>query len=232
MVRNFDRPDQRLIRQLGKFQVATLHESLGKETDCVMTHEIRPIQQSMRLIGPALTVDCSPADNLTLHLAMTLAKKGDVLLVNGHGSQGVMFGGVMCLQCKILGVKGIVIDGAVRDVSEISSMNFPCFARFISPKGSSKAVFGSINTPIQCGGVLVRPGDIICGDSDGIVVIPQERAASVLKTSTQKKLTEDYNRRLIRKGSTTYEIMHLGEKLKASNVREFDHVKDLDSQSS
>jgi 4-hydroxy-4-methyl-2-oxoglutarate aldolase len=216
IVRDIDRPDKALINEFRNLAVATIHESIGKETSNVMDQAIKPIERGMKLLGPALTVDSFPADNSTVHFAMTLCKKGDVLVVNGHGMLGVMFGSQMCFQCKVAGVSGIIVDGAIRDSEEIRKMNFPCFTKYISPLGSNKATVGSINIPIQCGGVIVTPGDLILGDDDGVVVVPRKSLSEVLVRAKERTEKEEKTKELLLKGETSVQLNHFENLLKSS----------------
>lgn len=227
IVKNIDRPDRGLVESFAKIGIATIHESMGKEMNTVMHHSIRPIRNGMKLLGAAVTVDSFPADNLTLHVGMTLCKKGDVLVVNGHGIPGVMFGAQMAFQCIQHGVAGIVVDGAVRDSEELVAMGFPTFAKIISPLGSAKSTPGSVNVPVQCGGVLVNPGDIIVGDDDGVVVIPRTIAAETLERSKVRLTKEEKAKQEYARGKTSMELNEFEKILKARGVREVDSLEDL-----
>lgn len=227
IVRNIERPDPETVRAFSSIGTATVHECIGKEINSVMDHSIKPIGKGMKLSGPAVTVESFPADNLMVHAAMTLCKRGDVLVVNGHGMPGVMFGGQMAFQAREHGIAGIVVDGAVRDSEEILGMNFPCYARYVSPLGSAKGTPGSINIPIQCGGVLVNPGDIVVGDDDGVVVVPRKMLGEVLERSKQRLEKEAKAREQFKLGATSMDLNDLGKILKAKGVREVESVEDL-----
>jgi 4-hydroxy-4-methyl-2-oxoglutarate aldolase len=227
MVRNVERPDPRVIQAYSEIGVATIHESLGKETNNVMHHSIKPIARGMKLLGPAVTIDSFPADNLTVHVGMVYCKPGDVMVVNGHGMEGVMFGAQMAFQSKHSGIAGIVVDGAVRDSEEIATMQFPCFASLISPLGSAKGTPGSINVPIQCGGVLVNPGDLIVGDGDGVVVVPKKTVSETLERARKRQNKEEQDRKLYENGATSYQLNRFEEILKAKGVKQVESQGDL-----
>jgi len=227
-VRNFERPEREMVESYAGIGVATVYESLGKDTNGVMNSEIKSVQPSTKLLGPALTVECVPADNITLHFAMTVAKKGDVLIVNGGSATRAMIGELMCTQCKVSGLAGIVIDGAVRDVEDVRKMNFPCFTRSISPMGpSSKSSFGSINVPIQCGGIVVSPGDLVIGDDDGVVVVPRNMTKAVLERARQRLEKEAKTREALLKGSTTVELNDYGKLLQSMGVKQVDGLNEV-----
>jgi 4-hydroxy-4-methyl-2-oxoglutarate aldolase len=227
IVKNFERPDSNLVSAFSEIGVATIHECIGKETNNAMDYAIKPIERGMKLAGPAVTVDSFLADNITVHVAMTLCKPGDILVVNGHGMPGVMFGGQMATQSMEHKIGGIVVDGAVRDSQEIRKIGFPCFAKIISPIGSAKSTPGSINIPIHCGGVLVTPGDVIVGDDDGVVVVPRKQAREVLEKARKRLEKEEKDRELYRKGMTSAQMNEFDKILKAKGVREVEKLEDL-----
>ncbi len=226
IVKSIDRLNPELINSFKDLSAATIHESIGKDTSNVMDYTIKPIAEGMKVVGSALTVESFPADNLTVHVAMTLAKPGDVLVVNGHGMPGVMFGAQMAFQSIQSKVAGIVVDGAVRDSSEIKQMRFPCFTKIVSPLGSAKGTPGSINIPIQCGGVLVNPGDLIVGDDDGVVVVPKKLAAEVHARSISRMEKEKKDRDLFLSGMTSMKMYEFEKILKAKQVKEVDSLDD------
>ena len=223
-VKNIERPNRIVVRRLSRFGIATIHESIGKETGNLMNCLIKPLNSGMKLAGPAITVDCFPADNITVHAAMTLCASGDVLVVNGHSSPSAMFGAQMSKQAIHRGIAGIVVDGGVRDSEEIRRMNFPCFARFISAMGAAKNTPGSINIPIQCRGALVNPGDIIVGDDDGVVIVPRMRAGDVIELAVKREDKERKDRKLYAKGKMSTEINKFDEIIKERGVKEVDSL--------
>ncbi len=227
MIKNIERPDPAVIKEFSSIGVATIHEALGKDNNNLMNPTVKPIAPGMKLLGPAVTVDSFPADNLTVHVGMVYCKPGDVLVVNGHGMPGVMFGGQMAFQSRHAGVAGIVVDGAVRDSQEIRAMNFPCFASLISALGSAKGTPGSVNIPVQCGGVIVNPGDLIAGDDDGVVVVPRRAVSETLAKANKRTSKEENDRKMYENGSTSYELNKYEEVLKSKGVRMVDSAADL-----
>ena len=131
--------------------------------------------------GLALTVNCRPADNLMVHKALQLAERGDIVVVaTGGNTVSAVFGGLMCEAASAKGIGGIVVDGALRDVEDLTRLKFPAFSRALCPGGCDKDGPGEINVPISCGHTVVCPGDLIVGDRDGVVVVPRDHAADVL----------------------------------------------------
>ena len=152
---------------------------------------IQPLSRSLRMAGPAFTVEVRPGDNLMIHAAMAMAKPGDVLVVDGKGDTTcALMGSIMITACRKLGFAGVVIDGAHRDSAEILALGFPLYSVGSNPNVPTKSVPGRINWPISCAGVAIRPGDLIVGDGDGVVAVERERAESLLALA-DKKLQEE-----------------------------------------
>lgn len=180
----------------------------------VMDHEILPLDRRMALCGKARPVLCAPGDNLAIHNAVVHSEPGDVLIINcgGYSYAGV-FGEMLALNCRARGIKGVVIDGTCRDKNELIDMDFPVFARGTSPKGTTKNVIGTVNASTFCGGVIVQAGDVIVGDCDGVIVIPKEKAESILAAAKAKKQREDEMRSLLIAGTDVAELLGLMNKL-------------------
>jgi RraA family protein len=199
--RNFERVSADLVRQAGEYQAAILADVNGRRG--AMHGRIAALRPRMKLAGPALTVEVRPGDNLMIHAAISLAKPGDVLVIDGKGDQtAALMGTIMMTACKQLGLAGVVIDGAVRDSLELDEMDFPVFSVGTNPNGPTKNVPGRIGHPITCGGVAVRSGDLVVADADGVVVIERERVEALLPLARRK--VEDENARVaaIKKGDT------------------------------
>lgn len=146
------------------------------ERGMAMGGDIQPLDPSMRLVGQARTVRCMAADNGALHAALTIAEPGDVLVADAGGYLGnAVWGGLMTAAAQRRGIAGLVVDGVVRDRDEIVAAPFPCYARGCAPAGPHKLFGGAVDGPISCGGVVVRAGDLIVADADGVAVVPIER---------------------------------------------------------
>lgn len=159
--------------------------------DQVMDISIRPLWPDMtRIAGPAFTVQCAPGDQLMLHAALYRAAPGSVIVVQAHGTRFAVCGGNVCAIAKERGIAGFVVDGVVRDVAEAREMDFPLFARGISPKPGIKERCGSLNEPIFCGGIQVCDQDVIVADEEGILVIPEKSKEEVLAAARKKVASE------------------------------------------
>jgi len=206
IVAQIDRPSRAIIERIAVRSTSTLVECMGKKGQ--MCYAIKPIDSGMKVCGPAVTVDCPVGDNLTLHKAIEIAGKGDVLAVNakGYKDAGGMWGEIMTIAAQVRGIAGIVIDGAVRDTRAIRELRFPTFASSVSPGGTVKESLGNINTSIVCGGVAVNPGDIVVGDADGVVVIPSRITDDILSKAQERDESEISVKKRLRAGETTMQI--------------------------
>lgn len=201
IVRDFERVSPSLVRQAAEYQAAILADVAGRRG--AMNGRIAAVRPAMKLAGAALTVDVRPGDNLMIHAAIALAKPGDVLVIDGKGDlNAALMGTIMMTACQKLGLAGVVIDGAVRDTLEIQEMGFPVFAAGYNPNGPTKNVPGRIGHPISCGGVTVRPGDLIVADADGVVVIERERVEALLPQARKKVEDESARIAAIQAGDT------------------------------
>jgi len=193
------------IKQLSQFSAATIHEALGKYGN--LPSAIKPISSNMKVCGPAYTVKTMPRDNVLLHRAYAYAKPGDVIIANCSGFyEAGYWGDLMSLGAKTKGINGLVIDGCVRDADDIEAMGFPVFSRGLCILGTSNHGDGFLNEPIIIGDVQINPGDIIIGDRDGVVVVPQNRIAEAIELSTAREAKEENIRRQLREGKTSLQI--------------------------
>jgi regulator of RNase E activity RraA len=178
-----------VVRKAAAFPAAILADVAGRRG--ALHGRIAPVTPSMRLAGPAFTVEVRPGDNLMIHAAIALARPGDILIIDGKGDRTcALMGSIMINTCRKLGLGGVVIDGAIRDTDELRSLGFPVFAVGSNPNGPTKFVPGRINWPISCGGIGVKAGDLVVGDADGVVVVEAERASSLL-IAAAKKVTDE-----------------------------------------
>jgi 4-hydroxy-4-methyl-2-oxoglutarate aldolase len=204
---------QDLVKQFFGIPTGNLSDAMGKKGS--MHSSIKPVYSSARMAGLAFTVACPPADDLTIHKAMYMAPEKAVLVVNAGGyAEAGSFGAIMALACQIRGLADAVIDGGCRDVEEIEEMGFHLFAKGINPGGTVKETLGIIGVPIQCGGIVVAPGDIVVGDRDGVVVVPAGHATEVLQKTRAIKDKELQVRELLKRGKSTLEILGLDVILK------------------
>jgi 4-hydroxy-4-methyl-2-oxoglutarate aldolase len=208
VVRTIERPNPDIVSTLGGLGTATVHEAIGRRG--FAGPDLRPIQQGTRLAGPAVTVSSHPGDNLMVHAAVEMCEAGDVLVVtttapSTHG----MFGELLATSLMARGVRALVIDAGVRDTAELRAMRFAVWARHVSCEGTVKASPGSVNVPVVLGGVLVSPGDVVCADDDGVVVVPGGEAEAALDQARRRVTREDATRARLAAGELGVDIYGL-----------------------
>jgi 4-hydroxy-4-methyl-2-oxoglutarate aldolase len=201
IVREFERVPAGIVRDAALFQPAILADVAGRRG--ALHGRIQALRPRMKVAGTAFTVEVRPGDNLMIHAAMSIAKPGDVLVIDGKADlTAALMGTIMMTACKQLGIAGVVIDGAVRDTLEIDEMDFPVFAAGSNPNGPTKACPGRIGHPVTVGGVTVHAGDFIIGDADGVVVVEREKIESLLPLAEKKVADESARIEAIKKGDT------------------------------
>jgi len=201
------------INQLRDLGAATVYEAQGAKG--ALDHGVKPIDPSVKLAGPAYTVDCRPADNLMLHYAVQKARPGDVLVVDAKAfMEAGPWGDVLTIQAMKVGIAGLVINGCVRDASLIIELGFPVFCRGLSIKGTGKNQPGKVGVPVLIGDVQINPGDIVVGDRDGIVVVPETEVGSAIATSLAREAKEVQQRKAIQEGTSTIDLLNLADTLK------------------
>ena len=187
--RHFERVAPEVVRNASAYAASILADVAGRRG--ALDGRIAPLAPSMRICGPAFTVEVRAGDNLMIHAAMALAQPGDVLVIDGKGDTTcALMGSIMLNACKVLQLGGVVIDAAIRDTEELRELGFPVFAVGASPNGPTKFVPGRINWPISCGGIAITPGDLIVGDADGVVAIEREKAGSLFELAARKVADE------------------------------------------
>ena len=225
-VRNIPRVPAAVVRRLGAFGVATIHEAMGRAG--LMDPRLRPIYPGARVCGSAITVYEHPGDNWMLHVAAELLQEGDVVVV-GLSSENAdgMFGELLATSFRARGGAGLIIDAGVRDTSELAEMAFPVWSREIHARGTIKATVGSVNTPVICAGILVEPGDVIVADDDGVVVVPAAKAADVALAAQMREDKESSTRARLEAGELGLDIYDMREKLAAAGLSYFDKADDV-----
>jgi 4-hydroxy-4-methyl-2-oxoglutarate aldolase len=189
IVTNPPKADEKDVEALAGHGVATVHEAMGRTG--LLGTQLRPIQQDTRVAGTAVTVLSWPGDNLMIHAAVEQCGEGDILVVTTTSpSTDGMFGELFATALQRRGVRGLIINAGIRDTVELRAMGFPAWSAAVSPQGTVKATGGSVNVPVSIGGRLIRPGDVILADDDGVVCVPRERARATAQASEARETKE------------------------------------------
>jgi 4-hydroxy-4-methyl-2-oxoglutarate aldolase len=217
VVRNIKRTDAGLVKRLGMLGVATAHEAYGRNG--LMKPYMRPVWQGGEAAGTAVTVLTHPGDNWMIHVAVEQCKEGDILVVgcSADNTDG-MFGDLLATSLMARGVKALVIDAGVRDAKSLREMGFPVWSKAISAKGTVKATPGSVNVPVVCAGINVRPGDAVIADDDGVVVISPKDAAEVVVRAEKRHADEEGKRKQLAAGVLGLDMYGMREPLKKAGL--------------
>ncbi|KAA9161370.1 4-carboxy-4-hydroxy-2-oxoadipate aldolase/oxaloacetate decarboxylase [Amycolatopsis acidicola] len=200
------------VDKLAGYGVATVHEALGRTG--FLGPQLRPVHLGSRIGGTAVTVVSWPGDNLMIHAAVEQCRPGDVLVVTTTSpSTDGMFGELFATALQVRGVRGLVTAAGVRDVAELHEMGFPVWSAAVSAQGTVKATAGAVNVPVTIGGQLVRPGDAILADDDGVMVVPRGDVDRGLEKSQARLEKEEATRAAFREGELGLDRYGLREKL-------------------
>ncbi|WTX02454.1 4-carboxy-4-hydroxy-2-oxoadipate aldolase/oxaloacetate decarboxylase [Streptomyces canus] len=209
--------DLRDVDALAQYGVATVSEAMGRTG--LLGPAVRPVQQGVRVAGTAVTVLSWPGDNLMIHAAVEQCGEGDILVVTTTSpcTDG-LFGELFATALQQRGVRGVVTNTGIRDTQELRDMGFAAWSSAVSSQGTVKATGGSVNVPIAIDGQVIRPGDVILADDDGVVVVPRERARETIERSAAREAKEAATRAAFVEGQLGLDRYGLRETLKRLGV--------------
>lgn len=219
--RNIVRADKAAVEKLSRFGVATIHEAMGRVG--LMKPYMRPVYTGAQVCGTAVTVLLQPGDNWMMHVVAEQLQPGDVVVAAcTTDNEDGFFGDLLATSFRARGAKGLIIDGGVRDVNDLTEMQFPVFSRAINAKGTIKATLGSVNIPVVCAGAVVNPGDVVIADADGVVVVPAAIAQQAADAAEAREANEGEKRAKLAAGVLGLDMYKMREPLEKAGLKYID----------
>ncbi|WAH36330.1 4-carboxy-4-hydroxy-2-oxoadipate aldolase/oxaloacetate decarboxylase [Alicyclobacillus dauci] len=226
VVRHIARPEASVVEEFSKLDVSTVYEAQGKVG--LLGPDLKPIIDDVMICGPAVTAVCYAGDNLMIHAAIEVCQPGDILVVTTLGdSVAGMIGELIVSALIRRGVKGLIIDAGIRDVTRIRELGFPVWSKAVYSQGTTKSRGGWVNSPAVCSGQTVNPGDLIMADSDGVVVVRREDLSFALDASKKRVAKEEVTKSKIAAGELSLDFYGLRPVLDQEGVVYFDTYDDV-----